>query len=78
MVPTFLGMSFQYPLTSSSDDVPNPDHGVVAARNKSAPSRCKGTDCMSMAFKMQLIERVGVNVYLRKISASQPTGICAR
>jgi hypothetical protein len=65
MVPTFFGMSFQYPQTSSSDNVPNPDHSVVAARNKSTPSRCKGTDGVFMAFKVQLMERVGVNVYLR-------------
>jgi hypothetical protein len=66
MMPTFLGMPHQYPPASSSDDVPNTDHGVVAARNKSTPPRRKGTDGVFMAFKVQPMEWVFVNVLLRK------------
>jgi hypothetical protein len=65
MVPTFLGMSYQYPPASSSDDVPNTDHGVVAARDESTSPRCKGTDGMLMTFKVQLMEWVFVDVLLR-------------
>jgi hypothetical protein len=59
-------MSFQYLLTSSSDDVSNADHGIEAARNKSTPPRCGGTDYMFMTFKVQLMERVFVDVLLGK------------
>jgi hypothetical protein len=73
MIPTFLGMSYQYPSAGSSDNVPNTDHRVVAARNESASPCCEGADGMFMTFEVQLMVWVFVDVLLRNNQSSQFT-----
>ena len=63
-LPTFLRVSNQHPLACARDDIPYPDSAIIASRNERSASRGKSTDSMVVAFQVQLMVWVILDVLL--------------
>ena len=61
---TFLCMTNQGPLAGSSNDIPDTDGAIIAARYESTTSSSEGTNSMVMAFEMKSMIRVVFCLFL--------------